>query len=229
MCGRYFQIIDPRAIAERFGTAGDLPNFPPNHNAAPTQDLPVVRHNPETQERSLDRLRWGLVPHWAKDLAVGYKMINARAEGIETKPSFRQAFQRRRCLVPADGFYEWQRQGAKKQPYAIALADGKPMALAGLWENWKSPDGEWVRTFTIVTTRANDLLAGIHDRMPVILDEADWPAWLGERAAGQDDLLGLLKPYPAAKMTTWPVSDRVNNVRVNEPGLSDRLPPANSV
>lgn len=228
MCGRYYQVTDPRTIAERFGTAGGLPNLPLNYNAAPTQDLPVVRHDPETRARSLDRLRWGLVPHWAKELSVGSKLINARAEGIEAKPSFRQAFRRRRCLVPVDGFYEWQRTGSRKQPYAIALRNGGPMALAGLWENWRSPDGEWVRTFAIITTRANDLVAGIHNRMPVVLDEAGWPAWLGERPAGTEELLGLLRPYPSAGMICWPVSDRVNNARVNEPGLFDRLPPVNS-
>ncbi|HET8727167.1 MAG TPA: SOS response-associated peptidase [Alphaproteobacteria bacterium] len=228
MCGRYFDTTDPARIAERFGTVNGVPNYPPHHNAAPSQQLAVVRFNPERRERTLDLLRWGLVPHWAESLNVGYKMINARAEGIAEKRSFAPAFHKRRCLVPAQGFYEWRRDGSKKRPYAIALRSGEPMAFAGLWENWKDPGGEWVRTFTIITTAANDVVGQIHDRMPVILDPADWPAWLGERPVETADLVRLLRPYPGSGMTLWPVSDRVNNARIDEPGLFDQLPPRNS-
>lgn len=226
MCGRYSIHTDPKRLEFSFTTKNPLANFQPRWNAAPTQILPVVRFNPETRERSLDLLRWGLVPHWAKDLSIGHKLINARAEGIETKASFRQAFWKRRCLVPADLFYEWKREGARKQPYAVALKSRETMALAGLWENWRDPSsGEWVRTFTIITTAANPLLAPLHDRMPVILEEADWPTWLGETADHRDPL-GLLHPYPSDRMRIWPVSDRVNNVRIDESCLIEPLTPA---
>jgi putative SOS response-associated peptidase YedK len=145
--------------------------------------LPVVRYDVKAGERSLDLLRWGLVPFWAKDIKVGFSNINAKAEGIEGKPAFRGAFQRRRCLVPVDNFYEWKRVAAGKQPYAIALADRGLMALAGLWENWRSPAGEWVRSFAIITTTPNELCAELHDRMPVVLSRDVWPEWLGEEPA----------------------------------------------
>jgi putative SOS response-associated peptidase YedK len=134
-------------------------------------------------ERSLDMLRWGLVPFWAKDLNVGFANINAKAEGIENRPPFREAFQRRRCLVPVDSFYEWKKTGTGKQPYAIALASGRLMALAGLWENWRSPAGEWMRSFAIITTTPNELCAELHNRMPVVLKPETWPVWLGEEPA----------------------------------------------
>jgi putative SOS response-associated peptidase YedK len=135
------------------------PNFPPSWNAAPTDQLPVVRYDRKAEERSLDLLRWGLIPYWAKDLNVAFANINAKAERVETRPAFRDAFQRRRCLVPVDNFYEWKKTGTGKQPYAIALADRSLMALAGLWENWCSPAGEWVRSFAIITTTPNELCA----------------------------------------------------------------------
>src|SRR5437588_12488658 len=152
-------------------------------------------------ERSLDLLRWGLVPYWAKDLKVGFANINAKAEGIETRPAFREAFDRRRCLVPFDCFYEWKKLGKDRQPYAVGLADRRLMALAGLWETWRSSAGERVRSFAIVTTAANPLLAPVHDRMPVILGPESWPAWLGESAADPQELKALLVPYPAEDMS----------------------------
>src|SRR5947207_3154928 len=148
-----------------------------------TDSLPVVRYNVKAGERSLDMLRWGLVPFWAKDLKVGFANINAKAEGIENRPAFREAFQRRRCLVPVDSFYEWKKTAAGKQPYAIALSDRRLMALAGLWENWRSPAGEWMRSFAIITTTPNELCAQLHNRMPVVLKPESWPVWLGEKSA----------------------------------------------
>jgi len=174
MCGRFVQKSPPELLRERFGTVNSVPNYPARYNAAPTDDIAVVRFNPETEQRSLDLLRWGLIPHWAKDPSIGNRLINARAEALAEKPSFRDAFHRRRCLVPADAFYEWRPEGSRKQPYAIAFRDGEPMALAGLWENWRDPEGNWVRTFTIVTTAANDLLQPIHDRMPVVIEPGDY-------------------------------------------------------
>ena len=220
MCGRAFQSSAPERIREHFGTGGALLNQPARYNIAPTQSVPVVRFNPKTRERALDLLRWGLVPFWAKDLAIGTKAINARSEDIAAKPMFREAYAQRRCIVPVDGFYEWQRTGegksATKQPYAIALADGGLMALAGLWERWKAPDGEIVRSFTIVTTRANDKLQPLHDRMPVILDAAAYATWLGEQAG---DPAPLMRPCPSDRLRLWPVSDAVNNVRNDDPSL----------
>jgi putative SOS response-associated peptidase YedK len=183
----------------------------------------VVRHDRKAGERSLDLLRWGLVPYWAKDLNVGFANINAKAEGIETRPAFRDAFQRRRCLVPVDSFYEWKKTGTGKQPYAIALADRSLMALAGLWENWHSPAGEWVRSFAIITTVPNELCAELHNRMPVVLKPETWPVWLGEEPADASAVKALLAPFPSDEMTSWAVSPRVGNVRNNDSSLIERI------
>jgi putative SOS response-associated peptidase YedK len=200
-----------------------MPNFAPTWNGAPTDQLPIVRFDAKAGERSLDLARWGLVPFWAKDIKVGFANINAKAEGIDTRPAFREAFQRRRCLVPVDNFYEWQKTATGKQPYAIALADRGIMALAGLWENWRSPAGEWVRSFAIVTCPPNTLCAELHSRMPVILGREAWPAWLGEEPVDQPQLRALLVPYSAEAMTAWPVSTRVGNVRNNDPSLIEPI------
>lgn len=186
----------------------------PNFNAAPSQLLPIVRRNPDSGKRTLDRLQWGLIPHWAKE--PGLRPINAKAEGIVTKPMFRQAYAKRRCIVPMDGFYEWQAvPGEKrKQPWYITSRDREILPVAGIWENWKNPaNEEWVRTFAIVTTEPNELCATIHNRMPVILRPADCDRWLSD----EPDPCDLLKPYPAALMEAWPVSTRVNS-----PGNNDR-------
>src|SRR5215213_1721683 len=180
MCGRYFQQRGPAAVTAYFEAVNATPNLEPNWNRAPTQDGLVLRRHPETGARHLDALRWGLVPRWAKDASVGSRMINARSESLAEKPAFREAFARRRCIVTADGFYEWRTEGKAKQPFAVAMADGAPMALAGLWEGWRGPDGEVLRTFTIVTTAANAKLAAMHERMPVILARImheGWRAW----------------------------------------------------
>ena len=183
----------------------------------------MVRFDAKAGERSLDVLRWGLVPYWAKDLKVGFANINAKAEGIENRPAFREAFQRRRCLVPVDNFYEWKKTPTGKQPDAVALADRGLMALAGLWENWRSPAGEWVRTFAIITTTPNELCAELHNRMPVVLGPKTWPAWLGEEPADARQLKAMLAPYPSAGMTCWPVSTRVGNVKNNDPSLIEPI------
>jgi putative SOS response-associated peptidase YedK len=168
-------------------------------------------------------LRWGLIPYWAKDMNVGFANINAKAEGIETKPDFRKAFERGRCLVPVDNFYEWKKTGTGKQPYAIALADRGLMALAGLWENWRSPAGEWIRTFAIITTQPNELCADLHNRMPAVLKPEMWPVWLGEEPATVRDLKVMLAPYPSDGMICWPVSTRVGNVKNNDPSLIEPI------
>ena len=182
MCGRVRLSSDVSEIKLVFSVPPQrpTPNVAPSWNAAPTDPLPVVRYDTRTGERSLDVMRWGLIPFWAKDIKVGFANINAKAEGIERRPAFREAFQQRRCLVPVDNFYEWKKTGVGKQPYAVALADRGLMALAGLWETWRSPAGERLRSFAIITTRPNELCAELHNRMPVVLGPETWPAWLGE-------------------------------------------------
>jgi putative SOS response-associated peptidase YedK len=221
MCGRARLSSDVSEIKLAFSIPPErpTPNIPANWNAAPTEDLPVVRCDAKAGQRSLDVLRWGLVPFWAKDIKVGFANINAKAEGIATRPAFREAFARRRCLVPFDCFYEWKKIGKDREPYAVGLADRRLMALAGLWETWRSPAGESVSSFAIVTTAANPLLAPVHDRMPVILAQVNWPAWLGERAADPEELKSLLVPYPAEGMVIWPVDKRVGNVNNKDPSL----------
>jgi putative SOS response-associated peptidase YedK len=215
MCGRYAAFLPAEAIVALFQTSGPVPNWAPTWNMAPTRDAPVVRLHPTSHERRLDLLRWGLLPHWAKDAKSVRQPINARAEGLATTPMFRDAYAHRHCLVPADVFYEWQVIDGAKQPWAIARADGQPMAFAGLWEGWRGPDGTVIRSFTIVTTSANATLRPLHERMPVVLEPADWPLWLGET---QGDAGALLRPS-AVEFRTWRVSTAVNNVRNDTPAL----------
>ena len=219
MCGRVVQKTPLQEIRALFETENPVPNTAPTYNGAPTDALPVVRLDREGS-RSLDLLRWGLIPYWAKDVSIGPRCINAMAETIATKPAFREAFRRRRCLVPVDYFYEWQKLPTGRQPYAIGLADGSPMAFAGLWERWRNPaDAGVVQSFAIVTGPPNELCAPIHGRMPVILPREAWRPWLGEDDAGADALLALLRPFPARLMRAYPVAARVGNVRNNDPDL----------
>lgn len=222
MCGRFVQKTPLGEIRVLFEAANAaVPNAAPRYNAAPTDSLAVVRFNPQTRARALDLLRWGLVPLWAKDPSSGPKAINARAETIASNNLFRDAFERgRRCLVPADGFYEWQKHGGKTQPYAIVPAGDEVFAFAGLWERWKNPqDGNILRSFTIVTGKPNELCQPIHDRMPVILPKEAWPLWLGETEASPAALLALLRPYPAELMRAYPVGPKVGNVKNDDPAL----------
>jgi putative SOS response-associated peptidase YedK len=216
MCGRVRLSSDVSEIKLVFSIPPHrpTPNIAPSWNVAPTDPLPVVRYDAKAHERSLDVMRWGLVPFWAKDIKVGFANINAKAERIESKPAFREAFQRRRCLVPVD-----KKTGTGKQPYAVALTDQHLMALAGLSENWRSPAGEWVRSFAVVTTKPNELCAELHDRMSVVLAPEAWPVWLGEEPADPRQLKALLAPLPSEAMTCWPVSARVGNVKNNDPSL----------
>src|SRR5215471_5028425 len=225
MCGRARLSSDVSEIkvAFRIPPERPTPNFAASWNVAPTDPLPIVRYDAKEQQRSLEVMRWGLVPFWAKDIKVGFANINAKAEGIENKPAFREAFRQRRCLVPVDSFYEWKKVDGGKQPYAIALKSRGIMALAGLWENWRSPAGERIRSFAIVTTEPNDLCAELHNRMPVILAPETWPAWLGEESADPHQLKALLAPYPSVEMASWPVSTRVGNVKNNDPSLIEAI------
>jgi putative SOS response-associated peptidase YedK len=218
MCGRVVQKTPLDEIRVLFETVNPVPNAAPIYNGAPTDSLAVVRLDRDGC-RSLDLLRWGLIPHWAKDKSIGPRCINATSETVATKPAYRDAFRNRRCLVPVDFFYEWQKAPEVNQPYAIGLADGSPMALAGLWERWKDAEGTTLRTFSVVTGPPNELIAPIHNRMPVILPRTAWRRWLGEDRAEADELLALLRPYPSEAMRAYPVSPRVGNVRNSGPEL----------
>ena len=212
MCGRFALYSDPFTLARRF-EAEALSELRPRYNVAPSQNIPIVRE--EGEKRRFALARWGLIPHWAKDMKIGYSMINARAETVAEKPAFRNAFKHRRCLIPADGFYEWQViAGSKvKQPWFIALRDREPMAFAGLWERWRSPEGKELESCSIIVTDANEIMRPIHDRMPVILAPGDWGAWLKSDAEDAQALQNMLKPYSAEDMAAWPVSTKVNSPR----------------
>lgn len=217
MCGRFVLSVDPSVIQQEFNLASSPVDFAARFNIAPTQHVPVIT-NEHPHELSL--YKWGLVPSWAKEEAIGNKMINARADGVAEKPSYRSAFKRRRCIVPASGFYEWQKgEGKTKTPMFIHLKDQDVFGLAGLWEVWHSPDGDEVRTFTIITTDANDFMRSIHDRMPVILHREDYGLWLEPKELGADKLLPLLRPFESAAMTAYEVSRAVNTPSIDEPQL----------
>jgi putative SOS response-associated peptidase YedK len=211
MCGRFTQHHDADAIIERFGVQHALFEPEARYNIAPTQPVPVVVTEASTRERILDAFQWGLVPHWAKDPSIGNRMINARAETVAEKPAFKSALMRRRCILPSDGFYEWDKTGGTRQPYHFHRRDGNLFGFAGLWDEWQAPDGSPLFTCTILTTSANETVARIHDRMPVILrSPVDEEEWLNPDVHRPDDLLPLLSPYPDAEMEAMPVSRRVN-------------------
>lgn len=222
MCGRYVVAADGEALARAFGLRRPLP-WRPRYNVAPSQEVPAVRAGPEGREGVL--LRWGLVPPWAEDLRFGYRTINARAETVDRRPAFRAAFRRRRCLLPATGFYEWQRLNRHKQPYLVRLRDRELFAFAGLWERWVGPEGETVESCAIIVTDAPPPLARVHDRMPVILDPEAHEAWLDPEAADLQALKALLRPYPPQRLAWWPVSTRVNNPRQDDPSLLEPVAP----
>jgi putative SOS response-associated peptidase YedK len=222
MCGRFARKSTQEVLADWFGLElEEMPWFAPSYNAAPQSIQPAVRLNRDSGRREVVLLRWGLVPCWAKDAKIAYNTINARAEDVALKPTFREALKKRRCLVPADAFYEWQRLDLKtRRPFAFALASGEPYAFAGLWESWRPKDGAPLETFTILTTDPNQLMEPIHNRMPVILEPKGYDRWLdpGDPARPSVD---LLCSYAAERMKAWPVSDRVGNVRNNGPELLD--------
>lgn len=218
MCGRYAFNATPAQVAEHFGLSA-CADFAPRYNIPPGTDIPVIRQSPEGQ-RVLHLLRWGLVPHWAKDPAIGNKLNNARAETVAEKPAFREAFKRRRCLIPASGFYEWKSEGKLKQPYYISLKSGAFLAMAGLWETWQSPAGELLRTCAVLTTGPNALMQPIHDRMPVILTPEHWQAWL---TAPAREVGGLLSAHDSETMQAWPVDRRVSRAREDDAGMIEPL------
>ena len=219
MCGRYGIYLPPDELARQFGTVGALPNFAPSWNVAPSRQAPVIRLHPRTGERHLDLLGWGFIPHWTKTLKSARKPINARIESAGASPMFRDAVRERRCLVPADVFYEWYDDPERgKQPYAFARRDGRPMALAGLWDGWKDGDGQVVRSFVILTSAANGFMAPIHDRMPVIVERQDWAAWLGGTGS---DPAQRVHPSDEGTLRNWPIGTRVNSPRNDGPEILD--------
>ena len=219
MCGRYELHTHPAALALAFGLPIP-PTIRPRYNIAPMQDVPVIRTSSHGG-REVAMVRWGLVPRWAKDPSIGARMINARAETLAQKPSFRTSLHKHRCLIPANGFYEWKvLAGGTKQPLHIGMKDGAPFAFAGLTERWLAPDGEVLDTCTIITTQANALLAPMHERMPAIVAPADYERWLDVTVPDVGDILA---PYPAQLMDYYPVSTRVNAVRHDDAGLIERV------
>ena len=227
MCGRFVSSTPVSALAEQFlAEEVKAPEKDASYNVAPTDDVYAVATSKGT--RKLGTFHWGLVPSWAKDPSVGNRMINVRAESVSEKPSFQRILQRRRCVIPADGFYEWKAmgKGRKKQPFLIRARDGRPLALAGLWEVWKDRqdhDAEWLRSCTILTTEPNDLVAALHDRMPAVLLPEAVDTWLDEDVTDVETLTALLVPYPSELLEAWPVSTDVNDVKNNRPDLVEPL------
>jgi putative SOS response-associated peptidase YedK len=223
MCGRYTLTTEENRLERRHGVIVrfDGNRFLPRYNIAPTQLAPVALVSEEGLE--VANLRWGLIPFWAKDAKIGNSLINARSETVAEKPAFRAAFKKRRCLVFTDGFYEWRKMPTGKIPVWITRKDKMHFYFAGLWEHWKNPEGEEVRTFTILTTTPNELLASVHDRMPVILDEKDHELWLDPKVNGKEALTPLLRPYPSDEMEFFSVSTLVNSPRNNDPKCIERV------
>jgi len=209
MCGRFRLSKTDKEVMKQFGVEID-PDYSPRYNISPSQQVRVLQQD-EAGLMHMRIQRWGLVPGWAKDIKIGYKMINARSETILEKPSFRTAFKKRRCLIPADGFYEWKKEGTTKQPFHFGMKDDSLFAFAGIWEQWKSPEGAVVESCAILTTTPNDLVADVHDRMPVILPAAQYELWLTAEAERVAQLQDLLVPYPANEMKRYPVSSAVNS------------------
>ena len=223
MCGRIRQSSGPLHLAIVDGLDvidSRYRNIPPRWNGAPSQELLVIRQNHQTGERSLDPLKWGLIPYWWDDPKGGRKPINAKSETVASLPTFKDAYKRRRCIVPVDGFFEWKAIGGTKQPYAIGMKDGSPFGIAGIWENWLRPDTqEWVRTFAVITVPANELVERIHDRMPAILKPENYDRWLGI----EPDPRELMISFPAELMTMWPISTRVNKPANDDAALLDQV------
>ena len=223
MCGRFTLFEADKILSREFGVSG-IPPLSPRYNIAPSQAVAAVRTASAGTGRELALLRWGLIPSWSKDPAIGNRLINARAETVREKPSFRNAFRRHRCLIPANGFYEWQRLERGKQPYFVRMRDERLFAFAGLWDRWESPDKGVIESCTILTTVANAVLSTIHDRMPVILPPAEYARWLDPALQNTDSLAPLLAPFPAEEMLAFPVSPRVNIPTVDDQECMAPLP-----
>ena len=211
MCGRYTISAPSDVVADLFELDPPPVEFSARFNVAPTQEAPVVRMSEQENRRTLKHLRWGLIPFWAKDRSLGDRMINARAETVAEKPAYRASFKRKRCLVVADGFYEWQATGGPKQPFLFRMSSGLPFAIAGLWDRWDKGEGDPLETFTILTTTPNDVVKPAHHRMPVILSSQHYERWLDPESDNRDRLTDLLVSFPATEMEGFPVSTYVNS------------------
>jgi putative SOS response-associated peptidase YedK len=212
VCGRYRLSRRKQIVEEYFDSVSGEEDWAPRYNVAPTQSVPVIRQNPKEPIRELALMGWGLIPSWAKDPSVAAKMINARSETAGTKPAFRDALKSRRCLIPADGFYEWKKIGSAKQPYCFEVNEGELFAFAGLWDRWKDASGKTLETCSILTTVPNAVTSPVHDRMPVILDPDTYDLWLDPGMTKVEAAAELLKPYDARAMRCYPVSTRINHV-----------------
>lgn len=212
MCGRYRLSRRKQIIAEHFDAISDGDDWTPRYNIAPTQPVAVVRQHPSEPTRHLSQMRWGLIPSWSKDASGAARMINARSESASALPAFQDAFRQRRCLIPADGFYEWQGYGRSKQPYCFEVDGGALFAFAGLWDRWKAASGQWIRSCTILTTSPNAVTSMVHDRMPVILKPTEYDLWLDAGVTDPAMVADLLKPFDANAMRCYPISNRVNSV-----------------
>ena len=218
MCGRYRLSRRKQIIEEHFDCGSDEPDWAPRYNIAPTQPVPVIRQNPKEPIREISMMRWGRIPSWARDSSSATRMINARSETAGTKPAFRDSLKSRRCLIPADGFYEWVRTGKAKQPYCCEVNRGELFAFAGLWDRWKDPTGGWVKTCSILTTTPNAVTSAVHDRMPVILDPDGYDLWLDPGMRDVSAASELLKPCDARLMRCFPISTRINHVANDDEG-----------
>jgi putative SOS response-associated peptidase YedK len=220
MCGRYRLSRRKQLVEEYFDTVSGEDDWTPRYNIAPTQPVPMIRQNPKEPRRELSLVRWGLIPSWAKDKSDAALMINARSETAATKPAFRDPLTSRRCLIPADGFYEWQRRAKVKQSYCFEVNDGELFAFAGLWDRWKDPSGDWIRSCSILTTAPNGVTSSVHDRMPVILDPDSYDLWLDPGMTNVEAVSEMLKPFDAQQMRKFPVSTRINYVANDDEGCS---------
>jgi len=212
MCGRYKLSRRKQVVEEYFDTVSGEEDWVPRYNIAPTQPIPVIHQHPREPVLELSLMRWGLIPSWAKDASGAARMINARSETAATKPAFRDALKSRRCLIPADGFYEWAKTGKTKQPYCFEINDGQLFAFAGIWDRWRDPSGQWVKSCSILTTTPNAVTSPVHDRMPVILDPDAYELWLDPGLTKVAAASDLLKPYDARLMRCYPISARINHV-----------------
>lgn len=220
VCGRFAFVTDGNQVLQQFELTALPPGISPRYNAAPGQQILAVRQS-DTGERDAAFFRWGLIPSWAKDHSIGYKMINARSETVSERPSFRNAFRQRRCIVPATGFFEWRQRGGRKLPVYFYRNDGRLLGLAGLWETWRSPDGNVIQSVTIITTEPNELVSPVHNRMPVILRDDRVDLWLDHSAFDPTALQACLQPFPSEAMASHPVSPRMNSARYDAPDCID--------
>ena len=225
MCGRYRLSRRKKIIEEYFETGPWDDDWNPRYNVAPTQPVPVIRQHPKEPVRQISSMRWGLIPHWATDPSIASSTINARSETAADKPAFRDPLKFRRCLIPADGFYEWKRTGSSKQPYCFEVREGELFAFAGLWDGWKNAEGKWVRTCSILTTTPNAVTVKVHDRMPVILDRESYDLWLDPGMQNVAAVSELLKPYDSRLMRSYPISTRINHVVNDDEDCSRHVEP----